>query len=180
MNHVLSLEVLDTLNPGILKITDTSHYEEMLDVTCSRLEILLPGFTIPVVKDVEPMFNLVLNACDLEVQKSDCGTKFCNLPDGIYSIRYSVSPNEIVKVEYNYLKVSMLMNRYKKALCCIDLNAYEPSKEIKEKLKLLHEVRMYIEAAKAKAENCHEPEKSMELYNYANKILSKFDCVNCK
>jgi hypothetical protein len=38
---------------------------------------------------------------------------------------------------------------------------------------------MYLEAAKAKVEFCHEAQKGMTLYNYAIKLLNKIDCVNC-
>jgi hypothetical protein len=38
---------------------------------------------------------------------------------------------------------------------------------------------MYLEAAKAKVEFCHDPQKGMTLYNYALKMLNKLDCVNC-
>ena len=38
---------------------------------------------------------------------------------------------------------------------------------------------MYLEAAKAKVETCHEPKKGMTLYNYAMKQLNKFTCSSC-
>ena len=50
---------------------------------------------------------------------------------------------------------------------------------IKEKLEALRIIRMYLDAAKAKVEVCHEPQKGMSLYNYALKLLMKMECVNC-
>ena len=38
---------------------------------------------------------------------------------------------------------------------------------------------MYLDAAKAKVEFCLEPQKGMTLYNYAIKLLNKFDCKTC-
>jgi hypothetical protein len=38
---------------------------------------------------------------------------------------------------------------------------------------------MYLDAAKAKVEFCQEPQKGMTLYNYAIKLLNKFDCKTC-
>ena len=38
---------------------------------------------------------------------------------------------------------------------------------------------MYLQAAVAKVETCHEPQKGMSLYNYAMKLLKKMDCTNC-
>ena len=43
----------------------------------------------------------------------------------------------------------------------------------------LSQIRMYLEAAKAKVEDCHEPQKGMTLYNYAIKLLNKLECKNC-
>jgi hypothetical protein len=43
----------------------------------------------------------------------------------------------------------------------------------------LREIKSYLEAAKAKVEDCHEPKKGMMLYDYAVKLLNKMDCVNC-
>ena len=38
---------------------------------------------------------------------------------------------------------------------------------------------MYLDAAKAKVEFCLEAQQGMTLYNYAIKLLNKFDCKNC-
>ena len=37
-----------------------------------------------------------------------------------------------------------------------------------------------LEAAKAKVEVCHKSQEGMTLFNYAVKLLNKFDCKNCK
>ena len=64
-------------------------------------------------------------------------------------------------------------------LCELDLEACAPSADKEAKMKLLAEIRMYIESAVAKVEYCHEPEKGMQLYTYAKKLLSKFNCQSC-
>ena len=179
MNHELSLEVIDTLNQSILRLVDTSIYNSNLDITCSRLDILVPGFTNAVSIDVDPLFNSVITACDLNLQRTDCDSKHDYLPDGVYAIRYSVSPNDKVYVEYNHLRTACIMNKYKSVFCSLDLCGNVPEKETHDKLKLLMEIKSYIEAAKIKVEICHEPQKGMELYNYANKLLSKFACGSC-
>jgi hypothetical protein len=101
------------------------------------------------------------------------------LPDGIYVIKYSVSPNDQVFVEYNHMRISYALNRYYKTLCDVDANACEPPLRTKQRLEALGLIKMYLEAAKAKVEYCHEPQKGMSLYNYALKLLNKLDCVNC-
>jgi len=101
------------------------------------------------------------------------------LPDGIYIIKYSVSPNDQVYVEYNHMRISYALNRYYNILCDVDANGCEPPLKVKQKLEQLGLIKMYLEAAKAKVEFCHEPQKGMSLYNFALKMLDKLDCVNC-
>lgn len=181
--HILSLEAPDTLNLCQLRVVDTSVYNADAEIKCPLLQITLPGFNYSVLieePDIAPGFMLNLTACDLEVQTQNCGTEFNTLPDGIYVLKYSVSPNEYVYVEYNHLRITKALLMYKDILCELDMGACEPDTELEKKLKDLNQIRMYLEAAKAKVEICHEPSKGMELYNYALKLLKKYDCQSCK
>jgi len=180
--HVLSLEVPDTMNPCILRVVDTSIYNSDAQVKCPILEITLPGFSYPVQfgeNDIELGFIENFTACDLEVQIDGCGTSFSNLSDGIYILKWSVSPNDLVYVEYNHLRITNALICYQSALCDLDLAACTPTAEIEKKIKELRQIRMYLDAAKAKVEYCHEPAKGMVLYSYAMKLLSKFECKSC-
>ena len=179
MNHILSLEIPDTLNTKFLRIFDMSDYEERMPVECQRLDVTPPGYAHTVIfgaDEIEPGFDLVLSSCNLGMQTYNCGSNRLVLPDGIYVIKYSVNPNDTVFVEYNHLRVTSLLQDYRSAFCCIPLDGTEPDEETRKKLDLLYEIRSYIEAAKIKAEDCHEPHKAMELYNYAKLLLSKFKC----
>lgn len=180
--HTLSLEVLDTMNLCQLIVMDTSIYNPDVAPKCPVLEVTLPGFNQSVQfgeDKISPGFLLNLTACDLEVQIDNCGTQFNNLPDGIYILKYSVSPNDLVYVEYNHLRMVKALTRYQTILCELDIAACAPTTEQVEKMKKLREIRMYLDAAKAKVEICHEPAKGMELYKYAVKLLDKFECKSC-
>lgn len=179
MRHVLSLEAPQTLNETILRLIDTSVYATELPIECPILNVTLPGFNSSVEfgeADIATGFSLNLTACNLEVQSSNCGTEFKALPDGIYVLRYSVSPNDQVYVEYNHLRTTQLRNKVEKAYCNLELAACDPTEEIVAKLDLLREIESYIKAATAKVETCHDPKKGMQLYTYAKKLLAKFDC----
>lgn len=185
-NHVLSLEVPTVMNTCILKIMDTSVYSDLLPgVICPTLNVTVPGFAYSVQLEGTQMTEFVasghitLTACDLNLQTSNCGTQYANLPDGIYVIKYSVSPNDQVFVEYNHMRISYALNKYYNILCEVDANACEPPLKTKQRLEQLGLIKMYLEAAKAKVEFCHDPQKGMTLYNYALKMLNKLDCVNC-
>ena len=97
--HVLSLEVPETMNPCLFLIMDTSVYNPDVDIKCPILEITLPGFSRPVQfgdDKITPGVNDTFTACDFEIQIECFGTTFNNLPDGIWIVKYSVSPNDQV------------------------------------------------------------------------------------
>jgi hypothetical protein len=183
--HKLSLEALDVMNDCVLRIVDTSVYSTSVPVECPILEITLPGFKYSIqfgeatTPAIAPGFMLNLTACDLELQFDNCGSKFTAFPDGIYTIKYSIAPNDEVYVEYNHLRITQALNCYQKIMCDIDVADCEPTKEIAKQLEQLRMIKMYLEAAKAKVETCHEPKKGMQLYSYAMKLLSKFECKSC-
>lgn len=181
-NHVLSLEVPDTMNLCILRIVDTSIYNPLSPVKCPVLQVSLPGFNYSVAFDdtkIDPGFILNLTACDLEIQHSQCGEKYVDLPDGIYKIKYSVSPNDIVYVEYNHLRITAALTIYQSLMCDLDIAACDPPADKKDKLNKLRMIRSFLDAAKAKVEFCHQPDKGMALYNYALKLLNNLSCKTC-
>lgn len=181
--HTLSLEAPDTLNKCILRIIDTSIYNPQVTVKCPLLQVTLPGFTRPVQfteAQIQPGFMLNLTACDLELQVANCGTSYADLPDGLYIIKYSVSPNEIVYVEYNHLRITCALNRIQEIYCSLDLGACDPPEKIKSILNQVEMAEQYLKAAKAYVEFCHQPSKGMDLYRYAQRLLNKIDCSSCK
>lgn len=186
MKHKLSLHILDNLDDWSLIIQDTSIYTDLIPVSCPTLQILLPGFikavtindnTMPT--PLSPNFIRNLNACDLGVQKENCGTTFDCLPDGIYVIKYSVSPNEYVYVEYNHLRIVQGLNKWHEKLCELDMAPCDPMSEKQAKFDELMQIKGYFEAAKNKVEYCHKGKEGMDLYNYAMKRLRKLDCSIC-
>ena len=97
IKHHLALEIVDTACDHVLPIIDISTYASMLPVECPRLDITLPGFYQPVYLDVEPHFNEAITAVRLGMQNED-NNGLATLPDVIYTIRYSVAPNDYVFV----------------------------------------------------------------------------------
>lgn len=173
------------MNSCVLKIFDTSVYAVPLTVTCPTLNITVPGFGYSnqiegaVMTDFVNSGHITLTACDLQLQTTNCGTQYVDIPDGIYIIKYSVSPNDQVYVEYNHMRITQAMNKYYNVLCDIDVNACDPPAKIKQKLEELRLIKMYLEASVSKVEFCHEPQKGMSLYNYAMKLLNKMTCTTC-
>jgi hypothetical protein len=182
LKHDLNLEVNDTNNVYVFRVSDISTYAPGFDVKCPTLEITSPGFNTPASIEVLPHFNLVLNACTLGIQNTGCGQSTYRLPDGIYEIRYSIAPSDKLYTCYSHLRVTQTLNVYNNLLCQLEIAACEPDEDVRESLDELRLIKSYIDAAKVKVELCNEPEKGMELLYYAQKKLNKLtdkSCSNC-
>lgn len=180
--HILSLDIPDTASPYTLRICDSSAYSNLLPVDCPLLAITPPGFSAPVyiTPDSTP-FLLNLTAGDIGMNTSPNGDPV-SLPDGVYHVRYSVSPNDKVYVEYYHLRVTELLNSYYKVLCQVRLSECEIDDSYHSNLHKLREIKLYIDAAKANVEFCHAPQKGMQMYEYAKKLLMHFYdtcCTTC-
>jgi hypothetical protein len=177
--HQLFVDVPHTNNPRVFRLFDTSIYSDMLAVNNGVLQITPPGFNTPKSISILPNFNLVLNACSLGLQSVDCGDTSEMIPDGIYIIKYSVSPNDQVYVEYNHLRVTQFLNKYNQKLAELEMAACEPPADVKAQLEELRLIKSFIDAAKVKVEYAHENAEAMNLLIYAQKRLMKLDCTTC-
>tara|TARA_R110000868_G_scaffold226197_1_gene478760 strand:- start:1201 stop:1776 length:576 start_codon:yes stop_codon:yes gene_type:complete len=179
--HILSLEIPTVSNCELLCIKDTSQYATELAVDCEELLITLPGYSVPVLIKVDKGFDMCLTACVLALQKTQCGTIQQRLPDGIYIIRYSVSPNSKVFVEYNHLRTTSLLTDYYQVLCDLNIDACQPETSKQELLSEMNFIRTMIDAAVANVEYCQSSAQGMQLYSYAKQRLSKVNCPsgNC-
>lgn len=176
----LSLEAPDVLTPCILRLVDTSTYNEDLPAKCAQLQITPPGFSNSFfVDNVYPEYMLNLTACDIKIQKDNCGTVFNDLPDGVYVIRYSVSPNDTVFVEYNHLRITKALIKLKNAYCDLDIGACGVSDKFKKNFDILGDLYNYLYAAKAKVEFCREAKQGMDIYKFVLEELKKVTCKNC-
>ena len=172
--HQLSLDMPDTNNVKILRFFDTSIYNSEIPVSCGTLEITPPGFAQSVLLEISKNFNIIVSACDLNIQTSNCDEQSEAIPDGIYKVRYSVAPNDKVFVEYLFLRTTQTMTSYIKRLCEIEASACEPSEEVKAQFEALREIKDLIDAAKVKVEYAHDVKAGMELFLYAQKKLNKY------
>ena len=177
--HILSLEVLPVSNPEVLSIKDTSTYAKNIKIDCPELLVTVPGFNRPALIKVTEGFDLTINACALNVQTKNCNNTRVIIPDGLYIIRYQVSPHDKAYVEYNHLRITNIMNQYYDKMCLLDITPCEPSYDRKKLLDQLSDIKVYIDAAKAKVEYAANPQAGLELFNFAKKKLDKITCPAC-
>lgn len=169
--HKLYLKIEDTISPEAFYVSDQSIYTNTLPVDCSYLEITPPGFTTPTLINVEPGFDLVLNACQLGLKPvGDC-TDYSEIDDGWYHLRYSVSPNSKIYVEYEYLRTTKLRRYLNELYLMIGVSPVDPTKELIEKLQKLHLLESYIRAAESLVGLRGLIDDGVNLYNYVLKQI---------
>lgn len=172
--HILGVDVIPTVNDQILHLFDTSAYTDGLTVTCPRLEISIPGFRTPRLLEPVQNFNLTLNGILLDLISPE--TDFLPpLPDGVYHIKYSISPNDKVYVEFDHLRTVNFEKRLFQQRCELNMSTCSPTEEIHENLKKLREIDDYLKAAVASVEICEEdPEKGIALFIYTKKLFDRY------
>ena len=111
--------------------------------------------------------------CIKPYKKQIVGLSQQNIPDGIYIIRYSVSPNSKVYVEYNHLRVTRLLTTYYEVLCDLDVQACQPDSRLQDIYAEMSYIRTMIDAAVSNVEYCESPAQGMQIYNYAKTRLNK-------
>lgn len=179
--HLLALEVPDITNEGIFVVDDTSIYTASLPVDCQNLQITAPGFNSPTVLiPIEKNFRLVLNACTLGIINSTgCSDGCPNLPDGIYQLYYSVAPNNLVYVSYNYLRVTKTVNRLNTFLRELQLPNCLPDRELETTLQDIDIIRNYIRSAQTNInDSCGNVIDGVNQFRFANELMEKM--LSCK
>jgi hypothetical protein len=191
--HILQLNFPDTTNEGVFLVDDISIYDPTLlgltagasastttpcsgvTIACGNLQITPPGFYTPTSLNLQyGNFRLVLNACTLGILSSTGCTDACPaLPDGMYNVRYSVSPNDKVFVEYKIFRITQAINRYYNLLCRIGLTPCLPSQDTDYQIRSLETIYTYLIAAKTTVEIQHQFNDGMNLYRFAVGLMDK-------
>jgi hypothetical protein len=173
--HLLDLDIDDTnLNPRAFKVSDNSVYDTAISVSNPLLEITPPGFIAPIVNKVNKGFVKIYNANLLKLNSAPL-KELPSLPDGIYNIKYSVAPNAIVQVEFDYFRNVKQLNQYMTLFADLIQNEHKYSRrnflDLRSKL---WNYKQYIDAAKYLVEDRHKPQEGIEIYQTMCTNLDKF------
>ncbi len=172
--HKLDFEILDVKHPEYLIIADLSDYFE--DPSHPVFFIKSPNSTFHAEIPYTPRTTNVFNSTQLRLTCDDNG----DLPDGIYEVIISVSPNNKVYKKKIYLRTVFIEYRFNQALLALELSEC-PNRNNKDLKKKLMEIDLLLSTAKAYADECNEI-KAMDFYNLANELLAEFDkkITGCK
>ncbi len=180
--HILSLDIPTTTNPKTFRIVDTSEYIPGITPTNCFVQILPPASTTARQYAVQPGFNLIVNASNLRIARAKKASDLVDLPDGIYTIKYSVTPNDKNYVEYYYLHNAGQYQRYIALICDLySKRKFIPYKEFATRRNELWKVGKVIKDAKSLVEDCGKDRDGLNLYREATELLDSYqtNCHDC-
>jgi hypothetical protein len=184
--HFLNIDVPESqLTECIFRIEDHSVYSTLLPYNNPQLVIELPGgiacvtFGAATVPAITQGFALNLNACMFGIQTENCGLKQYPLPDGIYKIEYSVSPNNLLVDQKNILRTVSARLRLRKLYAKLDIGSCEPTGETQKRFDTLEKIDRWLRVAEILVRDKNDCHRGMQLYTYALSLMSKVDCKHC-
>jgi hypothetical protein len=165
----LEILVVPTYNTLTLGIADASTYPVVPAVTSPTIEITVPGFG---------MVSLPFNINDFNIFTSASlgitavGAPLLPLPDGVYYLRYSVTPAYVNYVERTIIRVEKLQEKFDNAFMKLDMMECDLAIRRQQKVNL-NSIYYFIQGSIAAANNC-AVDTSNKLYTQADNMLNNF------
>jgi len=174
----LDIIVVPTYNTMLLGIADASMYpEELLAdpslVGSPTIHIKIPGFgevALPFRVNEVNVFNSIHLGLS---QPGEC----IPIPDGIYHLKYTISPAHENYVNKTIIRVDKLQEKFDEAFMKLDMMGCNEGNKKQMKAELM-DISFLISGAIATANNCATSE-SEKLYKQADKMLNNFKNKNC-
>jgi|694.fasta_scaffold33833_5 hypothetical protein len=173
MNLQLNVEPIETCDCKTIAILDTSYYPVApLNPT---LVIEMPGFNPIQFAFVTGQVN-TYNSYSLGLSSPSTIENLMDLPDGLYTLTYSVDPNDMLFQIKSYMRTCQIEYKFAQKFART-VNYCETDSSFMRKLQ---QIEVLIEGAKANARVCN-PTKAVELYRKANELLDRLDtkCCHC-
>lgn len=170
----LDILVIPTYNTKTLGIADISTYPDSPPVQSPTIEITIPGFGLVSIPFVPEDFN-VFNSAILEL--TAVGEDLVPIPDGVYTLTYSVTPAYENFVTKTIIRVDQLQEKFDEAFMKLDMMECDGAIRKQSKVEL-NTIYFFIQGAIAAANNCNV-DVANKLYAQASKQLSNFTKRNC-
>lgn len=159
----LDFYIEDVLNPKVLIIKDSSFYNPDIVPTNPQLVIQYPGSQNYVITSAGINFTYTINSNTIGLTHVYTSSALADLPDGLWTIKYSICPNDDLFVEYTFLRNTKQLIKYHNLFCSLEIQKCN-RKEYEEELKKLRELKQKIDAAVYLAE-CGKYNQAIELYD---------------
>lgn len=170
----LDILVIPTYNSKTLGVADASTYPDSPPVQSPTIEITVPGFGVASIPFVPNDFN-VFNTTSIGL--TEVGFPTLPLPDGVYTLTYSVTPAYENFVTKTIIRVDQLQEKFDETFMQLDM--MECDRAVKQQSKVeLNSIYLLIQGAIAAANNC-AVDVSNKLYQQASKQLAMMAKNNC-
>jgi len=170
----LDILVIPTYNTYTLGIADASTYPPAPPVTSPTIEIDVPGFGLVSLPFNINDFNLYTST---SLGITSVGDPQVPIPDGVYYIKYSVTPAYVNYVQKTIIRVDQLQEKFDSAFMKLDMMECDYAIKMQQKTDL-NSIYYFIQGAIAAANNC-AVDTANKLYNQANRMLNQFINNKC-
>jgi len=172
----LNLLFPETHDAKSLLIADISLYPVPYSIVNPTIEITVPGFNVVTLAFTAQGFT-VYNSMSLQITCSDLDCETIDLPDGIYNVKYSITPAYRYFVNKSFLRVNKLQEKFDKVYLKLDFMQCDQAIK-QEDFELLNTIQTYINGAIAAANNCLDT-LAMKLYGKASEAIDDFVNHRC-
>lgn len=172
----LNLLFPDTHDSKYLLIADVSSYPSPFTISSPTIEITPPGFPVVVLPFTAQGFT-VYDSMPLEITCSDLDCEKIALPDGIWHVKYSITPAYRYFVNKSFLRINHLMEKFDRVYLKLEFMQCDMAIKSEDK-KVLDTINTYINGAISAANNCLDT-LAMQLYNKASKYIDDFINNRC-
>jgi hypothetical protein len=173
----LDITIIDTHNPFFLGVGDLSVYPNGFNIVSPSLQITPPGYNSVIVNFTPHNINLY-NSENLGITCE--GEDKVKLPDGIYKIKYTITPAYKHSVERTFIRVDGLLESLDELFVSLDIAQCDKATSDSD-MRKLNEINMYVQFAIASANKCANT-YATESYLKALKLIRKYKethCVKC-
>jgi len=181
----LALSLIETYSVSTIGFADITDFGTH-NPTNAAFEITAPGFNKINVTFTPKSVN-IYNASHLSV---DCDHTTA-LPDGVYTIKYSIFPNSTNFIERNFMRTSLIDCKIERAFLGIDSTLVYNSKHSyihpstrsscmndMNKKQILRTIRLLVESSIAAANQC-DVVGAMDMYRKADSMLNELSSCHC-
>lgn len=173
----LDITLHETYNKYYLGIVDISDYPPSWTITNASLEITPPGYNKISVPVTARGVNLYKSS-QLGLTCDEDGEDLMPLPDGVYTVKFSIHPNSTYLTEKSFMRIAGILCQYGEAYLKVDLAHHCSCADKSRDKAYLSSVRMLIEGAVAEVNNCNT-EKGYKYYAKAKQMLDNFGKTGC-
>lgn len=175
----LSLHFYDSPDPKIFFIQDVSVYNPDIATSNTYLSIIPPNFSTATIFEYPTNSLIPINSNLFKWTATNSYSGLSDLPDGLYEIDQSVSPNCAIQRSYNYFRITALKTSLlEKVSDQFNLqvgSCFGCSKD-ESWYKQIFEYLQWLDMAKYMAEECGKIEEAKIIYNQISIKCSQIDC----